>query len=90
MLSFKFNDKIIYKDHGNMLLAFNAENGDTYEFDEIGAEIFRLVTKNIGYEEILNILKAAYSEEYEDQIRNDLNDFLERLLKINVIISGND
>ena len=41
-IKYSFNENIKYRDLGEMLMAYNTDNGDTYEFNEIGGEIFKL------------------------------------------------
>ena len=85
MKKFKFNDQIIYKEHEKMILAFNVENSDTYEFDETGSEIFKLITQNLAIEEIVRILCEKYSSDDTDEIKNDIIEFIEKLKKLGVV-----
>ena len=42
-MKYRFNKKVIYKDRGEMLMAYNQDSSDMYEFNEVGGEIFKML-----------------------------------------------
>ena len=84
-IKYKFNDQIKYRDLGEMLMAYNTDNGDTYEFNEIGGEIFKLLAKEMDINDIIQQLLTEYNVQEED-IKEDIEDIFNRIIELNIII----
>ena len=84
-IKYTFNDKIKYRDTGNVLMAFNEENSDMYEFNSIGGEIFRMITEEKQLDEILKLLLKKYNGS-EEQIKKDFEDIINRFIDLNIMI----
>lgn len=83
-LNYVFNKNIIYRDTGNLLMAYNQENSDMYEFNEIGGEIFKLLQKEKSIAEIFDILSKEYSV-LPDEIYEDVYDIVKRMIDLNIV-----
>ncbi len=88
-LDYNFNNNVIYKDRGEMLMAYNQENSDMYEFNEVGAEIFKMLAEEMPIKEIFNNLTKDYDVTEED-IYDDVKQIIDRLIGLNVIIKKGD
>lgn len=86
---YKFNNNVIYKDRGEMLMAYNQESSDMYEFNEVGAEIFKMLAEEMPIKEIFNNLTKDYDVTEED-IYDDVKQIIDRLIGLNVIIKKGD
>lgn len=84
-LKYKYNENVIYKDRGDMLMAYNQETSDMYEFNAVGADIFKLLSKNIEINEIFNWLNEQYSTQ-TSEIYEDVKEIINRLIELNVIM----
>ncbi len=83
-LKYKFNRNILYRDTDELLMAYNKENSDMYEFNAIGGEIFKLMEKEESIENIFNILTKEYSVTIDD-IYEDVFEIINRMLELNII-----
>lgn len=83
-LKYAFNKKMLYRDLGDMLIAYNPQNSDMYEFNEIGGEIFKLLEREETFESIFNILTDEYNVTIED-IYEDVCEIIIRMLELNII-----
>lgn len=88
-LDYKFNENVIYKDRGEMLMAYNQDSSDMYEFNEVGAEIFKMLAEEMSIKEIFNQLVSEYDVTEED-IYDDVKQIIDRLIVLNVIITKGD
>ena len=83
-LEYEFNENVIYKDRGEMLMAYNQESSDMYEFNSVGADVFKLLYKNIKMSEILDTLNKEYGTTTEE-IYDDVKELIDRLIELKVI-----
>lgn len=83
-LKYKYNEKVIYKDRGDMLMAYNQETSDMYEFNAVGADIFKLLAKNVEIDELFNWLNGQYGTK-TNEIYEDVKEIIDRLIELNVI-----
>lgn len=86
-IEYKFNKNVIYKDRGEMLMAYNQESSDMYEFNQVGGEIFKLVATETPIKQIFEILTKEYDVEEAD-IYDDVKQIIDRLKELNVIEIG--
>lgn len=88
-MKYKFNKNVIYKDRGEMLMAYNQESSDMYEFNQVGGEIFKKLEKEIPMSQIFDELTKEYNVEEKD-IYDDVKQIVDRLIELNVIKVGDD
>ncbi len=81
---YSFNDNIIYRRKGEVVYAFNNSNGEVYEFNDSGGRVLELLTKNISISELLDTISSEYDIDRND-IHDDVNEIIERLLKLGII-----
>ncbi len=84
-LHYTFNKNVIFKDRGDMLMAYNQESSDMYEFNSVGADIFKLLYSEKDMNEIFKQLNKEYNTKTED-IYDDVKQIIERLIDLKVII----
>ena len=84
-IKYSFNENIKYRDLGEMLMAYNTDNGDTYEFNEIGGEIFKYLVKEIEFKDIIQKLLDEYNVQ-EDDIKEDIEEIFDRMIELKIII----
>lgn len=87
-LEYSFNNNVIYKQGDKMLMAYNQENGDMYEFNEVGAEIFLLIAQEKKMKEIFEELTHKYSTTI-DMIYDDVLELINRLIELKIIKKEN-
>lgn len=83
-LEYEFNSNVIYKDKGDMLMAYNQETSDMYEFNSVGKDIFLLLSKNTKMLDLFNNLNKEYNTKTE-YIYDDTFEIVNRLIDLNVI-----
>lgn len=83
-MNYKYNKNVIYKDRGEMLMAYNQESSDMYEFNEVGGEIFKMVAEETPMKDILKKLTTEYDVTEED-IYDDVLQIINRLIELKVI-----
>lgn len=88
-MKYKFNKNVIYKDRGEMLMAYNQESSDMYEFNEVGGEIFKMLAQGISMKEVFQNLTMEYSVDEKD-IYDDVKQIIDRLIELKVIEAGDD
>lgn len=84
-LVYTYNKNIIYKNSNDMLMAYNQDNGDMYEFNSVGAEIFIMISKEIPLKEMFEELTKKYNVSNEE-IYDDVKELIDRLIELKVII----
>ena len=87
-LNYSYNGKVICRtkpsEDGGIVLAFDTDSGNMYEFNDVGSELFLMVKDSIPVEEIIAQILRDYDVEYQD-IETDLTLFFERVLKLGII-----
>ena len=83
-IKYKYNKNVIYKDRGEMLMAYNQESSDMYEFNEVGGEIFKMIAEEIPIKKIFEELTKEYDVKEED-IYDDVLQIIDRLIELKVI-----
>ena len=84
-IKYRFNDNVIYKDRGEMLMAYNQDSSDMYEFNSVGADIFKLISKEVSISELFDTLNKEYNTKTDD-IYEDVKQIIDRLIELNVIL----
>ena len=88
-INYIFNEEIIYKKMPDMLMAYNQESGDTYEFNNVGSIIFEMLAKNVPMEKILEKLMLEYDTS-KKVIYSDVSDIVSRMIDLKIIIVKGD
>ena len=83
-MKYRFNKKVIYKDRGEMLMAYNQDSSDMYEFNEVGGEIFKMLASDMPMSDVFDNLIKEY-DVTEDDIYDDVKQIIDRLVELNVI-----
>ncbi|MCL2155492.1 MAG: PqqD family peptide modification chaperone [Leptospirales bacterium] len=85
-LKYKFNHGLIIRTIKDTTLAYNQENGDMYEFNDVGAEILYLLKEEIEISQIFITLCDGYNVTIEE-IYDDVSELVNRMLSLNIIES---
>lgn len=88
-IEYKFNKNVIYKDRGEMLMAYNQESSDMYEFNAVGGDIFKMLAQDIPMKEVFQTLTKEYSVDEKD-IYDDVKQIIDRLIELKVIEVGDN
>lgn len=83
--NYSYNKRVQYKDTGHVLMAYNEDNSDMYEFNDIGAEIFKMITREVPINEIYSTLKKEYDAS-EEEIYKDFEDIINRFIDLGIIV----
>lgn len=84
-LKYKFNRVLIIRTIKDTTLAYNQENGDMYEFNDVGAEILNLLKEEIEISQLFKILCNNYDVTV-DEIYEDVSELIKRMISLNIII----
>ena len=83
---FKVNEGIIYrKVSEETIMAFNPENGDMYELNDVSEEIISMLSKGMSGVAILEELSRNYDVD-EQTIIEDVSPLLDRLVELGILI----
>lgn len=83
---FKVNEGIIYrKVSEETIMAFNPENGDMYELNDVSEEIISMLSKGMSGVTILEELSKNYDVD-EQTIIDDVAPLLDRLVELGILI----
>ncbi len=83
---FKVNEGIIYrKVSEETIMAFNPENGDMYELNDVSEEIISMLSKGMSGAAILEELSKNYDVD-EQTIIEDVSPLLDRLIELGILI----
>lgn len=83
---FQINDNIIYrKVSEETTMAFNPENGDMYELNDVSDEIISMLSKGMDGVTILEELSKNYDVD-EQTIIEDVSPLLDRLIELGILI----
>lgn len=79
------NDKIVFrKVSDETVMAFNPENGDMYELNDIAHEIITLLKEGIDGTTIIERLTDEYNAD-ENTIVGDISPMLDRLIELKIL-----
>jgi|GEM_PF-186932 len=86
---YKLNDSLLIRKVGEIAMVYNKENGDMYEFNDVGADILALLVKGCPIQTILESLAELYDTEPDD-IKEDVSDFITRMIELNIVLISED
>ena len=83
--SYSISQNIIVKKIDGTVMIYNKGNGDMYEINDVGGEIFAYLQQGIPIAEIITRLENDY-----DALRNEIEeatqDFLVRMIELGVVL----
>lgn len=82
--NYVFNQGIIYRNMGETMMAYNEERAEMYELNDISGIIFQKLSGGIGLQNLLIELSTMFNIS-EDEIREDVEELLNRFLSIDII-----
>lgn len=82
---YRLSDELIYRKNGDVLMVYNKANGDMYEINNVGMDIFDNLINMIPISDMLDNLADVYSTKVEDILEN-VTEFIERMIELDVMI----
>ena len=83
---YEVDKKLMYrKVSDNTFMAFNPENGDMYELNDVSEEIISMLSKGMSGVAILEELSRNYDVD-EQTIIEDVSPLLDRLVELGILI----
>lgn len=82
---YRLNESLIVRKIGEIAMVYNKENGDMYEFNDVGADILNLLVEGEPMNMILSDLAEMYDVDSTD-IEEDVSDFILRMIELNILI----
>lgn len=82
---YSLSSDLITKNIDNVIMIYNKGNGDMYEINDVGGDIFICLQKHLSFKEILNHLLETYEVSREIAIE-EMEEFLCRLIGLGVLI----
>ena len=76
--------RIIAQEDGEILLAFDTDSGNMYEFNDVASELLLMIKESMPVQDIIEGIIRDYDVKYAD-IEEDLVLFFERVLKLGII-----
>ena len=83
--NYHMNPDLISRSNGDVLMIYNKGNGDMYEINDVGKDIFYLLKEQLSIPDLLTKLSESYDVEVSE-IVGDVSEFLKRMLELEVII----
>jgi Coenzyme PQQ synthesis protein D (PqqD) len=78
---------VVFNKLDDEIVMMSIKNGEYYGLDNIGSRIWEIIEKPVSVNQIADILKNEYAVS-ESQCKNDVNEFLNILLKKDLIQIG--
>lgn len=83
-LDYTFNDSLLIRKRDETTLAYNPDNSDMYEMNDVAGEIIFLLKEEKSIREIVAFLAEEYGEE-EAVILADITDLILRFIDLGII-----
>lgn len=84
---YKINSKFITQKMANGFLIFDPESSTTHSINESGSFILAKLKKGLTDEKICHLMEERYKLS-SDQVNIDFKEFIQELIKLNIISSG--
>lgn len=84
IMEYDFNKNLMFRDIGEVRMVYNKENGDMYELNDVGKDIFVLLEQEVGMKQLLETLCESYDVEKKDII-GDVTEFIVRMIELGAI-----
>lgn len=82
---YSVSENIIVKKIDDVIMVYNKDNGDMYEINDVGGEIFDYLQQGVAIAEIITRLEADYDATC-DEIEAATQDFLIRMIELGVVL----
>lgn len=82
---YEFNKNLMFRDIGQVRMVYNKVNGDMYELNEVGKDIFVLLERELPMHRLLEELCCNYDAEISD-VLEDVTEFVVRMIELGAII----
>lgn len=79
-----FNQNIVYRNMGETMMAYNEERAEMYELNDISGIIFQKLNEGTSLQNLLIELSTMFNIS-EDEIREDVEELLNRFISIDII-----
>ena len=82
---FHLNENLIFRKTSDIMMVYNKDSGDMYEFNDVGSDIISLLREDISIVQLPNRLTEIYDVDVE-VMEEDVVLFLERLIDLGVLV----
>lgn len=82
--NYSVSENIIVKKIDDVIMVYNKDNGDMYEINDVGGEIFEYLRQGVAISEIITRLEADYDAPH-DEIEGATQDFLIRMIELGIV-----
>lgn len=82
--NYSVSENIIVKKNDDVIMVYNKDNGDMYEINDVGGEIFEYLRQGVAISEIITRLEADYDAPH-DEIEGATQDFLIRMIELGIV-----
>ena len=82
---YSISENIIVKKIDDVTMIYNKTNGDMYEINDVGGEIFEYFQQGVSIAEIITRLEADY-DATRNEIEEAAQDFLIRMIELGVVL----
>lgn len=83
--NYSISQNIIVKKINDTIMVYNKENGDMYEINDVGGEIFEYLQRGISITDIITRLETDYDAP-RNEIEEATEDFLIRIIELGVVL----
>lgn len=83
--NYSVSENVIVKKIDDVIMVYNKDNGDMYEINDVGGEIFECLQQGVSIAEIITRLEANYDAS-RDEIEEATQDFLIRMIELGVVL----
>lgn len=83
--NYNVSENVIVKKIDDVTMVYNKDNGDMYEINDVGGEIFEYLQQGVAIAEIITRLEADYDAS-RDEIEEATQDFLIRMIELGVVL----
>ena len=83
--NYSISQNIIVKKINDTIMVYNKENGDMYEINDVGGEIFEYLQQGISITDIITRLETDYDAP-RNEIEEATEDFLIRMIELGVVL----
>lgn len=83
--NYSVSENVIVKKIDDVTMVYNKDNGDMYEINDVGGEIFEYLQQGVAIAEIITRLEADYDAS-RDEIEEATQDFLIRMIELGVVL----
>ncbi len=83
--NYSVSENIIVKKIDDVIMVYNKDNGDMYEINDVGGEIFEYLRQGVAISEMITRLTVDYDAP-RNEIEGATRDFLMRMIELGIVL----